>query len=240
MATAPMSASTEETAAAAAAPRVIFTADDFGRCSDVNRAVLLACRAGVLTSASLIVTGAAAEEAVELARQLPSLAVGLHVVVSDATPVLPPGRVPHLVDCTGRLPRDPLVTGLRLAASRAARAELRAELRAQFERFASTGLPLAHVDGHMHLHVHPAVLPPVVTLASEFGARGIRLPREPLGPALRPPGPARLARTARTAALLLMSRRAEGLVRRAGLGTATNSRASSSRSRSRRATSTRS
>jgi chitin disaccharide deacetylase len=50
---------------------------------------------------------------------------------------------------------------------------------AQFQRFAATGLPLSHVDGHRHFHVHPVVFAEVVRLALAYGARGIRLPADP-------------------------------------------------------------
>lgn len=162
------------------ARRVILTADDFGASAAVNDAVLRAHREGVLTSASLMVTGAASEEAVAAARAVPTLAVGLHLALADARPALPAREIPHLVGADGRLERDPVRTWLRIGASAAARRELVREIAAQFERFAATGLPLSHVDGHHHLHLHPAAFPAVAALAASGGARGIRLPWEGL------------------------------------------------------------
>ncbi len=159
---------------------LIFTADDFGRSSAINAAVKLAHRRGVLTAASLMVTEPAWEEAVALARTLPDLAVGLHVVVGGGRAVLPPKDIPHLVDARGRFPPDGLTAGLRYAFSAVARRELVRELTAQFERFATTGLPLSHVDGHMHLHMLPGVVGMVVRLAVEFGAAGLRVPHDML------------------------------------------------------------
>lgn len=165
---------------------VILNADDFGRCSEVNQAVAEAYREGMLTSASLMVTGEAVEEAVDLARKMPGLAVGLHVVLVDGRPALPPEKVSHLVGENGRFLRDPLRAGLRYARlGREGREELRRELIGQFERFAATGLKLSHVDGHCHLHVHPVVFDALVPLAEHYGARAIRLPRDSLLPALR-------------------------------------------------------
>ena len=160
--------------------QVILTADDFGRSAAINAAVLRAHREGVLTSASLMVAGEAAEEAVALARETPSLAVGLHLVVVDGPTVLSQGEIPHLVDEWGRLPADPVRLGLRYVASGTARKELGNELAAQFQRFVATGLPLSHVDGHRHMHMHPAVFAMLLPLAREYGARGIRLVREDL------------------------------------------------------------
>lgn len=165
--------------------RIILTADDFGRSSEINAAVIRAHREGVLTSASLMVTGEAADEAVALAHRNPSLAVGLHLVLSDGRPALPPAEIPHLVEENGLFPRGPLAPGLCYAFSRRARAELAREMAAQFARYAASGLPLAHVDCHMHLHVHPVVFRLLVPLAIAYGARGLRLPRDEFLLALR-------------------------------------------------------
>jgi chitin disaccharide deacetylase len=159
--------------------RLIINADDFGASQEINEAVIRGYREGVLTSASLIVSGSAADGAITLARQNPGLAVGLHLVLAAGRAVLPTQVIPHLVDKQGRFPESCGWAGVRDFFSPASRRELRRELRAQFQRFAATGLALSHVDGHKHFHVHPAVFPEVVRLASAFGARGIRLPADP-------------------------------------------------------------
>jgi chitin disaccharide deacetylase len=165
--------------------RVVINGDDFGRSSSINAAIVRAHREGVLTSASLMVTGEAAEEAVELARALPTLAVGLHLVVAGGRPVLPAGEIPHIVGRDGRLLGDAAQAGVRVFLSRAAQAELAQELRAQFERFARTGLPLSHVDGHMHLHMVPPIFRMLLPLAQEYGAAGVRIVRDDVWLALR-------------------------------------------------------
>ena len=164
--------------------RLIVNGDDFGRSSRVNEAIIRAHREGILTSASLMVTGEAFAEAVALARETPSLAVGLHLVLAGGRAVLPPAEIPNLVDGRGFFLSDPFRAGCRYFFSRAARRELAREMAAQFERFAATGLPLDHVDGHMHLHLHPAVFPRLLPLALRYGARGIRLPRDDFRAAL--------------------------------------------------------
>lgn len=160
--------------------RLIVNGDDFGFSSGVNHAIIRAHEQGILTSASLMVTGEAFEEAVALAKAHPTLGVGLHLVLGCGRSVLPPSQIPHLVDALGNFPDDPLMTGLRYQFNRAARRELPIEIRAQLEKFRQTGLPLSHVDGHLHHHSHPGVLPHIVTLAKEFDIRVIRLPSEEL------------------------------------------------------------
>jgi hopanoid biosynthesis associated protein HpnK len=166
-------------------PQIILNADDFGRSPAINAAVRQAHRAGALTSASLMVAGDACDEAVALAHALPTLAVGLHLIISGGRAVLRPCQIPRLVDADGCFPDDPLRLGLRYTFDRVARRELAAEIAAQFERFAATGLPLSHVDGHQHLHVHPVVFSLLLPLARRYGASGVRVPADDLWLALR-------------------------------------------------------
>lgn len=158
--------------------QVIMNADDFGRSSSINSAVVKAHRRGVLTSASLMVTGDAFNEAVSIARETPSLAVGLHIVLVNGKAVLPPGAIPDLVNQDGFFRRAPVSAGLSYYFSPVLQSQLNQELNAQFERFAATGLPLSHVDGHLHMHIHPTVLGMLLPLTVRYGACGIRLPRD--------------------------------------------------------------
>ncbi len=159
---------------------IVVNADDFGFSTGVNQAILQAHEDGILTSASLMVTGAAFHEAVGIAGSHPNLGVGLHLVLASGSSALPPSEIPQLVNPAGAFPNDPAQAGLTYQFNPAARLQLRAEIRAQFERFRQTGLPLSHVDGHLHLHCHPVVLSILADLAAEFGIRRIRLPFEEL------------------------------------------------------------
>lgn len=159
---------------------LIINADDFGRANSINEAVLKAYLDGRLTSASLMVTGEAVTEAVSIAHSQPDLAVGLHLALSDARGFLPREQIAQLVDESSRFARNPARAALKYHFNRKAREQLRSEIEAQFGTFVETGLPLSHVDGHQHLHAHPAVLPIVVELAEKYGAHGIRVPTDPL------------------------------------------------------------
>ena len=74
--------------------RLIVNADDFGRSHSINEAVVRAHRDGILTSASLMVNGHAADEAVQFARQNPRLGVGLHLTLVCGTSALPRVKFP--------------------------------------------------------------------------------------------------------------------------------------------------
>jgi hopanoid biosynthesis associated protein HpnK len=168
--------------------RLVVTADDFGAAPEVNAAVVHAHRDGILTSASLMVTGDAVEEAVALARATPTLAVGLHLVLAQGRPAAPRAEIPDLVAADGAFRRAPVGTGFRYAWQyllRTGRPQLRREIEAQLAAFAATGLHLAHLDGHLNMHLHPMVLPILLELAPRWGIRAMRLTREDLGAALR-------------------------------------------------------
>jgi hopanoid biosynthesis associated protein HpnK len=169
--------------------RLIVTADDFGLHPAVNVAVEQAARSGVLTAASLMVGAPAAADAVRRARELPGLAVGLHLVLADGWSVLPPARVPALVDAQGRFGNNMVRDGVRFFALTAVRRQLEAEIRAQFQAFADTGLALDHVNAHKHFHLHPTLLEMLLRIGSEFGVAAVRLPREPAWAARRAGGP---------------------------------------------------
>jgi len=124
-------------------------------------------------------------DAVARARATPSLAVGLHVVLVNGRPKLPPARVPDLVDRNGEFPTDLVAAGVRYFFHSRARLQLEAEVRAQFEAFAETGLVLDHVNAQNHMHVHPTVLSTILRVGREFGMRAVRIPREPFMPSWR-------------------------------------------------------
>jgi hopanoid biosynthesis associated protein HpnK len=159
--------------------RLIVCADDFGLDEAVNAAVEAASRDGILTCASLMVAAAAATDAVARARRLPRLKVGLHLVLVDGRPVLPPEQVPDLVNEGGAFDDNMLRAGVRFFFSARARRQLAAEIRAQFAAFRATGLALDHVNAHKHMHIHPTVAGLIIAIGREFGMRAVRVPAEP-------------------------------------------------------------
>ena len=158
---------------------LIVTADDFGLADEVNQAVERAHLEGVLTAASLMVGAPAAVAAVEMAHRLPGLAIGLHLALVDAEPVLPAPAVPDLVDARGRFRASMARSAAGMFFLPRVRRQMLAEVRAQFEAFRATGLTLDHVTAHKHFHLHPSILSAILELAKEFGAPAVRAPLEP-------------------------------------------------------------
>ena len=169
--------------------KVVFHADDFGLTEGVNGGIVEAYQRGVLRSTSLMVTAPAFEDAVACAKAAPGLDVGVHLTLVEEAPVLPPDRIPSLVQ-EGRFWSSHGTVGLRWLARRWRSEEACAELRAQLDRFAATGLAASHLDGHQHLHLLPGVFAGV---AAEARRRGIRYVRTTLADPLPDGSPPRAA-----------------------------------------------
>ncbi len=158
---------------------MIVTADDFGADEAVNEAVERGHRSGILTAASLMVTGDAAADAVDRARRLPSLGVGLHIVLVEGRPALPPADIPDLVDSDGFFRTNMVRAGIDIFFRPAVRRQLAAEIEAQFSAFAATGLPLDHVNAHKHFHLHPTIAGMILDIGRRHGMKAMRAPVEP-------------------------------------------------------------
>ena len=181
--------------------QLIVTGDDFGLAVPVNEAIEQAHRRGILTTASLMVSAEAAYDAIRRAQALPSLKVGLHLVLVEGRPVLPPSAVPDLVDAAGEFSTHLVRAGIKFFFRRDVKRQLEAEIRAQFEAFHRTGLALDHVNAHNHMHLHPTVLGLILKVGRDYGLKAVRVPYEPFIPSWRM---ARNAFFSRLAASLLL------------------------------------
>ena len=165
--------------------RLIVNADDYGLSHSVNEAVIRAHREGILTGASLMVNEAGFNEAVALAKENPNLGVGLHLTLLCGRSALPPEKIPGLVNSRGDFSNSPVGSGMKYFFRRGLHDQLRAEIRAQFEKFHSTGLKLDHVNGHLHLHLHPTIFEILMEGSERLGIRQMRLTRDCLSRSLK-------------------------------------------------------
>lgn len=159
---------------------LIVTADDFGASMAVNAGIEQAHREGILTAASLMVTGNAVEDAIIRARHLPRLGIGLHLVLVDGRPILPPRDVPDLIDEHGRFRTNMALAGANFFFRPPVRQQLAREIEAQFAAFHATGLPLDHVNAHKHFHLHPTIAGLILKIGARYGLTAARAPIEPV------------------------------------------------------------
>ncbi|MBN1458186.1 MAG: ChbG/HpnK family deacetylase [Armatimonadetes bacterium] len=197
--------------------RLIVNADDFGLCEAVNLGVARAFDEGIVTSASILVTGRAFEQARRLATERPGLDLGVHLSLTQTQPALAPAEVPSLVDGDGRFPADWKGFLNRYVCGRVRMEEVTREFRAQIDRARAAGLRLSHLDSHQHIHMLPRVAPVVSRLASEYGLPAVRYPHQRGVVANRRSVVSGLRRLTELSALRLMCRIARGRVRKNGL-----------------------
>ena len=160
--------------------RLIINADDFGLTPGINRSIAELYRAGVLTSATLMATGAAFDDAVALSRAMPTLGVGCHVVLTDGVPASPPASIPSLLGSDGKTFRPSLLDFVRaLVGGRIRETHIEREAEAQITRLQQAGISITHVDTHKHTHLFPAVARPLLRVLERMGIGAIRDPFEP-------------------------------------------------------------
>ena len=152
---------------------LIVNADDFGLSKGQNYGIIEACRNGIVTSTTALVNGQAIDHAVQLSRDEPSLAIGMHFVLTMGKPLTAmPGLtrdgvlgkwIWQLAE-EGALPLE----------------EITQELASQYLRFIELfGRKPTHLDSHHHVHMFPQIFPIVAKFAAEEGI-ALRIDRQPL------------------------------------------------------------
>jgi predicted glycoside hydrolase/deacetylase ChbG (UPF0249 family) len=128
--------------------RLIVNADDYGHSPGVSAGIRQAHRHGVVSTTTAMMNYPDAVPALARAQvECPQLGLGVHLIVTEGRPVLPPEQVPTLIRPDGRFYP---ISELYAVADAIDPAELKAEWRAQIERFLASGAALDHLDSHHH------------------------------------------------------------------------------------------
>ncbi len=135
----------------AAVPEVLLRLDDVGMNHSVNLAIEKVAATGMPFSVSVLFACPWYQEAVEILRKHPQVAVGVHLALNSEWrnyrwgPVLGKGGVPSLVDSVGYFHPSRAA----FLASKFDLGEVERELSAQIERALASGLRITYVDAHM-------------------------------------------------------------------------------------------
>jgi predicted glycoside hydrolase/deacetylase ChbG (UPF0249 family) len=134
---------------------LIVNADDFGLTRGVNEGILRGHREGLITATTILADAAAFEHAAALARQTPSLDVGVHLVLwPDGMRFLP-------------------FFGRALTWSRS---KVEKEFTRQVQKVVDAGLRPSHLDTHKHTHLFPQVMSAMVRVARRYDIHWLRRP----------------------------------------------------------------
>jgi len=144
--------------------KLVVNADDFGFTRDVNQGIIEAHRNGILTATTIMSDGAAFDDAVRLARENPTLDIGVHLVLVGQPPF-------------------PMTVAQLIRAVLLGRIRIYEELSAQVRKVLDAGLQPSHLDTHKHTHLLPPVLDAVARISDEFKIPWVRRPFDfPLQP----------------------------------------------------------
>jgi predicted glycoside hydrolase/deacetylase ChbG (UPF0249 family) len=159
--------------------QLIINADDFGLCESVNKGIVEAHCKGVLTSATIMTNMPAAEQAVDMAKKLPNLGIGVHLNLTNGRPICRDEGVKRLLNSEGDFALSPGKLAKLSLFSGKIRAAIEAELASQIQWVIERGIKPTHLDSHKHIHGFPAIFRIVCRLAKRFEIPAIRFTYEP-------------------------------------------------------------
>jgi len=162
--------------------RLIVNADDLGNGPETDRGIFKAFTDGIVSSASLLVTGPSWRKAARQA-QLLGLPLGIHLDLSERKTIGP--AISGLTDSSGCFPGK-ILTRKQLI-NRATTVEaLTAEFLAQIDLARSAGIAPDHLDTHQHCALLPVVTEALCRACAASGISRLRLPL-PQEPAVNDP-----------------------------------------------------
>lgn len=161
--------------------KIIFNADDFGISLGVNQAIVKAYNEGVLNSASLMVNQKYAKDAVKLHKDMPNLALGLHVNLTNEYPAAKAEDIFLLVDKNGKFKNGFLkLFLLSMLRPKKFKQQAKIEIEAQIQKAIKMGVNLSHIDSHRHVHMIPAVFDIFKEMMAKYGIKKTRVMNENL------------------------------------------------------------
>ena len=155
--------------------RLIVNSDDYGRSSGVSRGIREAHANGIVTSTTCMMNYLNIDDDIPLAlKETPNLGMGVHLILTSGSPLLPPDKISTLTTADGIFPQyDPFLAGL----DQIDLAQLKAEWRAQIQKFIHlAGRNPTHLDSHHHAaYFSERLFRTMLELAQEFSC-AIRQP----------------------------------------------------------------
>ncbi len=143
---------------------MIINADDFGLSRGVNYGIIDAHLKGLVTSATMMMNAKATKHAISLAKDTPSLKVGVHLVLTWGRPLLE--DVPSLIDEAGNFKKQIFVYKNPVSISLD---DLEREWTAQIEKCFDADLTPSHLDSHHHVHGIKEFYPVIKKLSEKYG-----------------------------------------------------------------------
>lgn len=180
--------------------RIIVNADDFGFSTGITDGIIQAHRDGIVTSTTVAANMPAAGEAIARLAEVPSLAVGVHLNVTQGSPLSEAGKALTGPDGLMNWTANKLVlaTLVRPGLLKA----IFAECEAQIQWVLAQGVTPTHIDSHRHVHAYWPIFLGVLKLARRYDIELLRRHHEVLPGRDWPESPAKQVRNRRVLNLL--------------------------------------
>lgn len=157
------------------ARKLIINADDFGFNRVVTDKIVECHLGGIITSTTLMVNMPAAEYAAGLASLVPEMGVGVHVNLTEGSPISPPEDVFALLGEDGQFPGNAAQTQ-KLWRARDLLGVVETEIDAQVRRSIDLGIQPTHCDSHHGIHKLPVVRQALCRVLERHGVLKARTP----------------------------------------------------------------
>lgn len=153
--------------------KLIITADDYGMCADVNKAIEECAAAGIVLSTNVMTNMSCCEEAADLKNKFPDLSVGLHYNFTAGSPILSVDKVRTLVDNEGKFLS---YNKIRSACKNKTYDfnQIKAEMEAQYKRYVEICGEPDYWNTHQNVHVYPDLYPLFRDVSLELGIKKMR------------------------------------------------------------------
>jgi len=153
--------------------RLIINADDFGMNDEVNVGTKEGVREGIITSVSVMTNMPYFDDAIKFLKRNKKISVGLHFNITEGGSVLPPKEVSSLIREDDKFFYWPqLIT--RSLLNNLDLKQVEKELKAQYDKLASAGLEITHIDSHHHIHLYPPIFKIVSSFADKHKINSLR------------------------------------------------------------------
>lgn len=153
--------------------KVILHADDFGYDNDTTQATIELLECGALTSATIMATMPAAEQAMAYAAKHPEYSFGVHLTYVDGLKPALQKDGSTLLDANGFFypSNDVRKKAIKLALKKE---DIVEESMAQIEIVRKGGVEISHLDSHGHLHKFPSFLLALSEIKKRSGIERVR------------------------------------------------------------------
>lgn len=160
-------------------PKVVINADDFGLSENINLGIIEAAKKGTLRSVSVVTCGRFFSNHIKIVKDL-GLDVGVHLTITQESPLIKPEKIPSIVNSSGRFYDMPEFM-FRYFCGKIDLEHIYLEWMNQIQIMLKHGITPIHMDGHQHLHILPGIIQVTRKLKVEYHIEYMRFkPLEPI------------------------------------------------------------